>query len=156
MNRILTAVVAVLVAASGAAVGGYWNPRGVVPVGDARVPAQLVAWLITGLGGFGGLLGGGSVPWRTWLSGLLQKLRDKAAVSTEADVPFTDKQSAAVPSRDLQRSIVADVPIEVEHLQGCVYHLRVVLKDDEEAQDLLDQIAVKVGRVTADVKGGAA
>lgn len=155
MNRILSALVAVLLAASGSAVGGYWNPAGVVPVGDARIPAQLVGWLITGLGGLGGLLGGSSVPWTKWLSRILQGLRDKAS-SVTVQVSALEPTGDSVPSRDLRRSIVSEVPVEVEHLQGCVYHLRVALKDDKEAQDLLDEIAVKVGRVTAEVKGGVA
>ncbi len=42
------------------------------------------------------------------------------------------------------------MPESVRHLNDCVYHLRVLLTDDAEGQDLLDQIAVKVGRKTAD------
>jgi len=169
MNRLISAVMAVLLAYAGSAAGGYWNPQGVVPVGDARIPAQLVGWLITGLGGLGGLFGGGAVPWKTWISGLVEKLRESGKVSvaipapgspdslvlpTPAEIGLTGKP--AIPSKELQRATVSDVPIEVEHLQGCVYHLRKVLQDDPEAQDLLDQIAVKVGRATAGVKGGAA
>ncbi len=167
MNRFISAVMAVLLAYAGSAAGGYWNPQGVVPIGDARIPAQLVGWLITGFGGLGGLFGGGSVPWKTWVSGLVEKLRESGTVSvaipapgspdglpSPADIGLTGKPT--VPSKDLQRATVSDVPIEVEHLQGCVYHLRKVLQDDSEAQDLLDQIAVKVGRATAGVKGGAA
>jgi hypothetical protein len=155
MNRLISAVMAVLIAAAGSAAGGYWNPQGVVPLGDARIPAQFVGWLITIAGGIGGLAGGAAVPWRTWLSGLAEKLKSSgtAAVVIPAPDSHDDK---AIPSKDLQRSTVADVPIEVEHLQGCVYHLRRVLQDDQEAQELLDQIAVKVGRATAGVKGGAA
>jgi hypothetical protein len=155
MNRLISAVMAVLMAAAGSAVGGYWNPEGVVPVGDARIPAQFVGWLITIVGGVGGLAGGASVPWKTWIAALVAKLKALWPVSV-AIPALSNPDSKAVPSKELQRSTVADVPIEVEHLQGCVYHLRRVLQDDQEAQDLLDQIAVKVGRATAGVKGGAA
>jgi hypothetical protein len=155
MNRLISAVMAVLLAYAGSAAGGYWNPQGVVPVGDARVPAQLVGWLITIVSGVGGLAGGASVPWKTWLAALLAKLKASGTVSVVIPAP-NSPDADAVPSKDLQRATVANVPIEVEHLQGCVYHLRRVLQDDQEAQDLLDQIAVKVGRATAGVKGGAA
>jgi uncharacterized protein YidB (DUF937 family) len=155
MNRLISAVMAVLLAYAGSAAGGYWNPQGVVPVGDARVPAQLVGWLITIVSGVGGLAGGASVPWKTWLAALLAKLKSSGTVSVVNPAP-NSPDGDAVPSKDLQRATVANVPIEVEHLQGCVYHLRRVLQDDQEAQDLLDQIAVKVGRATAGVKGGAA
>lgn len=151
MNRLISAVMAVLLAAAGSAAGGYWNPAGVVPLGDARIPAQFVGWLITIVGGVGGLSAGGSVPWKTWLSALVEKLKASGPVSVAIPAPSTP-DNKAVPSKELQRSIVADVPIEVEHLQGCVYHLRVTLKDNAKAQDLLDQIAVMVGRATADVQ----
>jgi hypothetical protein len=151
MNRLISAVMAVLMAAAGSAAGGYWNPAGVVPVGDARIPAQFVGWLITIVGGIGGLSAGGSVPWKTWLAALVAKLKSSGPVSVVIPAPSTP-DGKTTPSKELQRSIVADVPIEVEHLQGCVYHLRVVLKDNAKAQDLLDQIAVMVGRATADVQ----
>lgn len=152
MNRLISAVVALLLAAAGAGAGGYWNPVGVVPVGDARIPASFVGWLITGLSGIGGLSMGGSMPWTKWVSGLAQKLKAKVgSLTTKVPTPV-DSVVPAVPSKELQRSLVADVPIEVEHLQGCVYHLRVTLKDNAKAQDLLDQIAVMVGRATADVQ----
>jgi hypothetical protein len=153
MNRLISAVVALLVGAAGSAAGGYWNPEGVVPLGDARIPAAFVGWLITGLSGLGGLSAGGAMPWTKWVSGLLQKIKDRAS-----SVTLSSGTIETVASKDLQRSIVSDVPIEVEHLQGCVYHLRKVLHDNAKAQDLLDQIAVMVGRATADVpdarKGG--
>lgn len=151
MNRLISAVMAVLLAAAGSAAGGYWNPAGVVPLGDARIPAQFVGWLITIVGGVGGLSAGGAVPWKTWLSALVEKLKSSGPVSVAIPAP-SDPDGKTTPSKELQRSIVADVPIEVEHLQGCVYHLRVVLKDNAKAQDLLDQIAVMVGRATADVQ----
>jgi hypothetical protein len=151
MNRLISAVMAVLMAAAGSAAGGYWNPAGVVPVGDARIPAQFVGWLITIVGGIGGLSAGGSVPWKTWLAALVAKLKASGPVSVVIPAPSTPDGNTTS-SKALQRSIVADVPIEVEHLQGCVYHLRVVLKDNAKAQDLLDQIAVMVGRATADVQ----
>lgn len=150
MNRLISAVMAVLLAAAGSAVGGYWNPHGVVPLGDARIPAQFVGWLITIVGGLGGVTAGGSVPWKTWLAALLDKLKSSGPVSVVIPAPSVPGVQA-IPSKELQRSVVADVPIEVEHLQGCVYHLRVVLKDNAKAQDLLDQIAVMVGRATAKV-----
>lgn len=162
MNRLISAVMAVLVAAAGSAVGGYWNPQGVVPIGDARIPAQFVGWLITIAGGIGGLSAGAAVPWRTWIGSLGKHLSgDGPAWSRLTPVPdkgvwYPGQPQENVPSKDLQRSTVSNVPIEVEHLQGCVYHLRRVLRDDPDAQELLDQIAVKVGRATADVKGGAA
>lgn len=148
MNRLISAVMAVLVAAAGSAAGGYWNPKGVVPIGDAMIPAHFVGWLITIAGGVGGLSAGGTVPWRSWIAALLKKLKSDGSKL----VPNVEQHDKATPSKELQRSIVADVPIEVEHLQGCVYHLRVVLKDNAKAQDLLDQIAVMVGRATADVQ----
>lgn len=150
MNRLISAVMAVLLAAAGSAAGGYWNPAGVVPLGDARIPAQFVGWLITIVGGVGGLSAGGSVPWKTWLSAVVEKLKASGAVSVAIPAPSTS-DAKCVPSKETLRAAVADVPIEVEHLQGCVYHLRVVLKDNAKAQDLLDQIAVMVGRATADV-----
>lgn len=150
MNRLISAVMAVLLAAAGSAAGGYWNPAGVVPLGDARIPAQFVGWLITIVGGVGGLSAGGSVPWKTWLSALVEKLKASGPVSVAIPAPSTPDQAAQM-LKGLARP-VGDVPIEVEHLQGCVYHLRVVLKDNEKAQELLDQIAVMVGRATANVK----
>jgi len=149
MNRLISAVMAVLVAAAGSAAGGYWNPKGVVPIGDAMIPAQFVGWLITIAGGVGGLSAGGTVPWRSWIAALLKKLKPDGSKL----VPNVEQQQdKTTPSKELQRSIVADVPIEVEPLQGCVYLLRVVLEDNAKAQDLLDQIAVMVGRATADVQ----
>lgn len=150
MNRLISAVMAVLMAAAGSAVGGYWNPEGVVPVGDARIPAQFVGWLITIVGGIGGLSAGGSVPWKTWLSALVEKLKASGPVSVAIPAP-SNPDNKAVPSKEALRASVSDVPIEVEHLQGCVYHLRSKLKDNAKAQDLLDQIAVMVGRATAEV-----
>lgn len=151
MNRLISAVMAVLLAAAGSAAGGYWNPAGVVPLGDARIPAQFVGWLITIVGGIGGLSAGGSVPWKTWFAAVVDKLKASGPVSVAIPAPIAS-DSKSVPSKELQRSMVADVPIEVEHLQGCVYHLRAKLKDNAKAQDLLDQIAVMVGRATADVR----
>lgn len=151
MNRLISAVMAVLLAAAGSAAGGYWNPAGVVPLGDARIPAQFVGWLITIVGGVGGLSAGGSVPWKTWLSALVEKLKASGPVSVAIPAPSTPDKAAKM-LKGLARATVGDVPIEVEHLQGCVYHLRVVLKDNAKAQDLLDQIAVMVGRATANVK----
>ena len=151
MNRLISTVMAVLMAAAGSAAGGYWNPQGVVPIGDARIPSQFVGWLITIVGGVGGLSAGGSVPWKKWLASLKDALPSgqNPGWANLTPIPGQDKP---VPSKEMQRTIVADVPIEVEHLQGCVYHLRVVLKDNAKAQDLLDQIAVMVGRATADVQ----
>jgi len=150
MNRLISAIVAVLLGAAGSAVGGYWNPQGVVPVGDARIPAQLVGWLITGLTGISGLFGGAAVPWKTWMAAATDKLKAGFATTTLPGT-LSRLQIDAAPYNGSHKSSVSAVPIAVEHLQGCVYHLRVALRDDRPAQDLLDQIAVKVGRVTAEV-----
>ena len=156
MNRLISAVMAVLMAAAGSAVGGYWNPQGVVPIGDARIPAQFVGWLITIAGGIGGLSAGAAVPWRTWIG----KAMSAAKSATEAASPDASTDATVVRSVTVKVRAaidrIDDVPGHAEMLNRCMYHIRQTLKDDAEAQDLLDQIAVKVGRATAGVKGGAA
>lgn len=156
MNRLISAVVSVLLAAIGAAAGGYWHPDGVVPVGDAMLPAKFVGWLITAIGGAAGLSAGGAVPWKVWLQTFLKNLQQNGQPNEVVPVPSVNGSattgSTQVPSSEMLKQVVLAVPVEVEHLHRCVYHLRVVLRQDPCAQSLLDKIAVKIGRVTADIE----
>lgn len=146
MGRFASSIVAVVLAAVVTLLGGYWNSRGVVPVGDARVPAQAIGVLIVLCAGGAGLAFGHLIPWESIVSAMKRK--------PSAIAP-------GVPSLKVINELdrVAEIPVRVSHLLGCVHHLRVALRGDDEGQELLDKIAVKVGRVGAELQkvqpGGA-
>lgn len=138
MNRFISIVAGFFLSLVGTFLGGYWQSRGVVALGDMRVPAPFVGGVVliglTVLAGFFGNV----APWTQWLSRL-----KAAAVPNAAQDAVTTLTS---------HTDIGAIPDEVAHRLGCVYHLRVSLADDEEAQELLDKIQVKVGRVSAKVK----
>lgn len=127
------------------AIAGYFQERGFVAIGDARVPSSPIAWIAAIFSGILGVAGGGSVPWKTWLSTLIAKLKTVTASSVSVQ---TEKKSAVIVTV-LAPSAVDWVPEKVAHIDRCIYHLRRVLSADEEAQDYIDKIAVKVGRITS-------
>ncbi len=145
VNRLISTVVAFLLALVGSALAGYWNSKGVVPIGDARVPGWMFGSLIVGFVSFCGLVFGGLVPWKAVIakvaSGVTSGVASGVASVTAAK---TEMQSVAKP-------VIVDVPdsipVRAAHLLECVYHLRIALNADDEGQDLLDQIQIKVGRV---------
>ena len=136
MNRFGSIVAGFLLSLVGTFLAGYWQSRGVVALGDMRVPAPFVGGVVLiGITGASAVFGN-LVPWKQWFSRL------KAAVPSNAGTAPTASQ----------HSEIGAIPDEVAHRLGCVYHLRVALADDEEAQEFLDKIQVKVGRVSAKVK----
>ena len=145
VNRLISFVGFVLLSIIGTATAGYWNARGVVPVGDARIPGWMVGSLIVGLVGLFSGLFGGKVSWTSIVSSLLTKLKENQSVTA------TDPTPVKVAAVQASRESVGAIPVQVEHLLGCVYHLRVALKSDEDGQELLDQIQIKIGRVSAQV-----
>lgn len=144
MNRLISFVGCVLVSIIGTGVAGYWNARGVVPVGDARIPGWMVGSLIVGLVGLFSGLFGDKVKWTAIVGAMVAKLKESQSAVI---VPTPVK----VPAVQASRESVGAIPVQVEHLLGCVYHLRVALKSDDEGQELLDQIQIKIGRVSAQV-----
>ena len=145
VNRLISFVGFVLLSIIGTAIAGYWNARGVVPVGDARIPGWMVGSLIVGLVGLFAGLFGDKVKWTAIVSSLLTKLKESQSVTVTVPTPVK------VPAVQASRESVGAIPVQVEHLLGCVYHLRVALKSDDEGQELLDQIQIKIGRVSAQV-----
>jgi len=140
VNRLISTVVAFLLALVGSALAGYWNSKGVVPIGDARVPGWIVGILIVGFISFVGLVFGGLVPWKAIFAKVASGVASVAAKSE---------------ATSLARPVIADVPdsipVRAAHLLECVYHLRIALNSDDEGQELLDQIQIKVGRVSAKI-----
>jgi hypothetical protein len=96
------------------------------------------------VGLFAGLFGD-KVKWTAVVSSLLTKLKESQSVTVTVPTPVK------VPAVQASRESVGAIPVQVEHLLGCVYHLRVALKSDDEGQELLDQIQIKIGRVSAQV-----
>lgn len=147
MNRVISGVVLSLLTAIGMGLAGYFQSRGFVAIGDARIPSTGVAWLTTIISAITGLTGGKLVPWTAWISKLI------AAIKSSGETPFKlspEPDGTAAIHPDVAEAVDA-VPTKVEHLHRCVYHLRSLLRDDADAQDWLDKIAVKVGRVTSGV-----
>lgn len=150
MNRIISVVVSLVVAFLGTAVAGYWNSHAVVPLGDARLPGWIVGVWIVGNVGLVSALFGGKIGWASLVSSMTAKVVTNSQVNTAVVVKdFTSDQRTVVPF--VTRESVAAIPVQVEHLLGCVYHLRVALKADSEGQELLDQIQIKIGRVSAQI-----
>lgn len=148
VNRLISFVGFVLVSIIGTAMAGYWNARGVVPVGDARIPGWMVGSLIVGLVGLFSGLFGGKVAWTSIVMSVIAKAKEsQSSLAATVAVPTPVK----VPAVQTTRESVGAIPVQVEHLLGCVYHLRVALKSDDEGQELLDQIQIKIGRVSAQV-----
>ena len=139
MNRFLSVLVFVAVGVAALAVGGFFNAAGHVAIGDTRVPARFVAGVAIMAIVFGAGAFGQNIPWASWLA----KLKGVISASPGASTP----SPANTPDRTSERLAVAVIPVHVEHLLGCVHHLRSALKSDEEGQKLLDSIAIKVGRV---------
>ena len=147
MNRVISGVVLSLLTAIGMGFAGYFQSRGFVAIGDARIPSTGVAWLTTIISAITGLTGGKIVPWTSWITKLIE------AIKSSGETPFklsSEQDSTASIKADDIESVDA-VPKNVEHLYRCVYHLRSLLRDDADAQDWLDKISVKVGRVTSGV-----
>ena len=144
VNRLISTVVAFLLALVGSALAGYWNSKGVVPIGDARVPGWIVGVLIVGFISFVGLVFGGLVPWKA----IFAKVASGVTSGVTSGVAKSEATSLAKP-------VIADVPdsipVRAAHLLECVYHLRIALNSDDEGQELLDQIQIKVGRVSAKI-----
>lgn len=138
MNRFLSIIITLLLSLAGTAVAGYWNSRGVIALGDARMPAWFMGTFIVGVTSFVSLIFGGKIPWTKFASAVTSKITS------------TVKSASTRKTADnVTRDSVAAVPVQVEHLLACVYHLRVALVDDEEGQELLDKINIKIGRVSA-------
>lgn len=127
-----------------AAVMGYWNPRGVVALGDARIPAWPVGILGVVSGAITGLAGGSETARR--VLGRLLPSESVLKASNGPQTGYLGRVPGLIPVS--AGNAVGSVPETVRHLNDCLYHLRVVLADDAEGQDLLDQISVKVGRKT--------
>jgi hypothetical protein len=141
-NRLCSAVVMAVVALIVTMLAGYWNSRGVIPVGDMRVPSTMLAVaLVGGSCVVGGVFGSG-INW----GGILAGIGSKAMPGKLSDL---GAQNAADSGKPVTIESVAAIPVEVAHLLGCVHHLRVALAADEEGQELLDKVQIKVGRVTA-------
>ena len=144
MNRFISSAVFALV--TGAVMGGtgHFQARGFVAIGDMRIPSNVVALAAIALAGVAGLIGGGGISW----SPILAKLKSMLAVE-QPSVPsptVDDKKDTQILNTPIDF-----VPEDVVHMQRCVYHLRRLMCDDEEAKNLIDQIAVKTGRITADI-----
>jgi hypothetical protein len=140
-NRLISACVVSLVVAVITMVAGYWDSRGVIPVGDARIPSRMVAFVLIGIGGSVAAAFGNAVNWKSVMAGLGDNLQPKKPEPGPKSSPDTD--------HSITPESVAAIPVEVAHLLGCVHHLRVALIADEEGQELLDKVQIKVGRVTA-------
>jgi hypothetical protein len=148
VNRLISGVLLSVLTAVGMAVAGYFQERGFVAIGDARVPSSPIAWISTVFTGILGLAGGGAVPWKTWVSKLWSKVTSKLSEATSR----TEVSPMVDPNAFYQASDerpVDWVPAKVAHIDRCIYHLRCVLSADPEAQDFIDKIAVKVGRITS-------
>jgi len=141
-NRLVSGLVMFVVALVVTAAAGYWNARGVIPVGDMRVPSRALAIAIVGCAAGCGAAFGAGVQWRRILSGI------GAKVGTPKVGEQSQLASDSTDARPTPESVAA-IPVEVAHLLGCVHHLRVALVGDEEGQELLDKVQIKVGRVTA-------
>jgi hypothetical protein len=137
MNRLISFVGVLLFSVLGTTIAGYWNARGVVPVGDARIPAWMVGSLLVSLVSVLSVVFGGKVPWTSIAGSLLAKAKDSRAVQNQP-VQVT-------------RESVGAIPVQVEYLLGCVHHLRIALQSDEDGQEYLDQIQIKIGRVSAQI-----
>lgn len=140
MNRFLSMIITLFLSIAGTAAAGYWNSRGVVALGDARMPASFMGTFLVALTSFISLIFGGKVPWTTFASAIKDKV-------TSGVKSVATGKTSTVATRDS----VSAVPVKVEHLLACVYHLRVALVDDEEGQELLDKINIKIGRVSAQI-----
>ena len=156
VNRLISGILLSVLTAVGMAVAGYFQERGFVAIGDARVPSAPVAWISTVFTGILGLAGGGAVPWKTLVSNLWSKITSNLSeVTTRSELSFSDAYEVSPmvdPSAFHQASAekpVDWVPAKVAHIDRCIYHLRCVLSADPEAQDFIDKIAVKVGRITS-------
>jgi hypothetical protein len=139
-NRLCSAAVMAVVALIVTMMAGYWNSRGVIPVGDMRVPSVMLAVAIVGGSCVAGGLFGSGINWGGILAGIGSKALQPRLPDSSA--PADSGKSQSIES-------VAAIPVEVAHLLGCVHHLRVALAADEEGQELLDKVQIKVGRVTA-------
>lgn len=139
MRKIVGTGVGMLLSVIVTAVLGYWNSRGVVAIGDSRIPS----WPI----GFLGVVSGA-------LTGLTAASDTVRRAIGRFTAPESVPQSPRASTGGVSRSRSAEpgepsVPESVRHLNDCLWHLRVVLADDSASQDLLDQISVKVNRKTA-------
>jgi len=143
MRKIIGTAVGMLLSAIVTAVLGYWNSRGIVAIGDSRIPA----WPI----GFLGVLSG-AVTGLTAASEPVRRAIGRLTASESVTQPLRASSGGISGGGSGFRSAQlspTSVPDSVRHLNDCLYHLRVVLADDATAQDLLDQISVKVARRTA-------
>jgi hypothetical protein len=150
MNRFISAVVTAVLTMAGMAAAGYFQSRGYVALGDARAPASFIGYLATAFAGFGGLAFGGSVPWKTMASKVVAAAKNATA---QTDVQSPDASPSVVGNVTVRMDIdrVDVIPIKAEMLNRCMYHIRLTLKDDADAQELIDKLAVKIGRATASI-----
>lgn len=139
MRKIVGTGVGMLLSVIVTAVLGYWNTRGVIAIGDSRIPAWPVGFLGVVSGALTGLGAASDTVRRAIARFTGPESVSKAPQASTGAVSRSRSADPAEPS----------VPEAVRHLNDCLWHLRVVLADDEAAQDLLDQISVKVNRKTA-------
>lgn len=144
MNRFISFVAGSFLSLVATFIAGYWNSRGVVALGDMRVPAPFVGVVVLIIGAIASGALGGFLPWNR-MPGFVRDLfgRLKQSPST---VPVATNDGVRSKAVD-----VTSIPIQVEHLLRCVHHLRVALRNDKEGQELMDQIQIKIGRVSAQI-----
>lgn len=136
MNRFISVIAGTLIALILTFVAGYWDSRGVVPVGDMRVPSQFVGGSILVFASIASAALGGTVSWTSVVGGIRAYFPTASCKGKKS----CKEQTATLPM---------PMPIQAENLQVCIFHLREALAKDASSQSMLDRIQVKVSRVSA-------